>query len=88
MKFTVKRETVVVTSCSFELDQKSTNDLINLLLTNYDIDLSNASTPVDFVNAIQNDGLEDIIFSLLSNCKPDQMQDTYKDGEEYQVTLV
>lgn len=88
MKFTVKRETVVETICSFELDKKSTKELINLLLSNYDVDLSDASTPAEFIKAIQQDGLESVVFDLISNYYTQhQMHDTYKDGEEYYVYL-
>jgi hypothetical protein len=91
MKFTVKRETVVVTSSSFKLDKKSMKEIINILLTYYDEDLSEVSTPAEFFEAIKLNRLESIVFDLLSNYysgpKIDDMHDDYKDGEEYFVYL-
>ena len=89
MKFTIKREAVVETSCNFELDNKSLKELINLLLSNYDVDLSDVSTPAEFFKTIQQDGLESVVFDLIVNyLAHHQMHDTYRDGEEYYVYLV
>ena len=91
MKFTVNRETVVVTSCSFKLDKKSMKEMIKIILSENDLDLSEVSTPAEFFEAIKLNRLESTVFDLLSNYyegpKIEDMHDDYKDGEEYFVYL-
>ena len=88
MKFTVNRETVVVTNCSIEFDKKAMKKIIQLLLSEGGADLSDVSTPAEFIKAIEQHRLEFVVFDLIRNYfERHQIHDTYKDGEEYFVSL-
>lgn len=83
MKFSLSRETVVVTNFSFDLKMQDVKELVALLESERGIELGKFKTVEDFLNKVEEANLKCDLFEVMNNCTSHEAYEEYRDGEEY-----